>query len=86
MYQIVAYIVGFHVTCNMPIFENFNKVIQNVFESWIFQKPVLLNFWKSHQIILASHMESFILGSEWHLFIYFLQYSKMKWNNINKKL
>jgi hypothetical protein len=50
----------------MCVKTNFLKFsIQNIFEIWIFKKPTFLNF-KSPKlfIILASHMESFILGSE----------------------
>jgi hypothetical protein len=45
-YQIVAEIVGFHMICNMPIFEKkFNfRVIRNIFENLIFQKPTFLKF------------------------------------------
>jgi hypothetical protein len=50
--------------------KNFHfEVIQNIFEIWIYQKATFLKFWKKKSqklfIILASHMESFILGSEW---------------------
>ena len=54
-----------------------------MFENWIFLKPTFLKFWKKSPklfIILASHMESFILGSECdHIFFLFF-YNIPKWN------
>jgi hypothetical protein len=53
-YQIVAYIVGFHMICNMTIFWKILnlKVIQNIFENLIFQKPTFLKFLKNHQNLI----------------------------------
>jgi hypothetical protein len=50
------------------------KVIQNIFEIWIFKNATFLKFWKNLQklfIILASHMESFIVGSERNIIFFF---------------
>jgi hypothetical protein len=73
-YQIVAYTVGCHMIWNMPIFEKFKSQGHSKYLwKWIFQKPRFLKISNKKAspklfIILASHMESLILASEWHVF------------------
>jgi hypothetical protein len=43
------------------------KIIQNIFENWIFKKSTFLKFWRKKNTEAVHYIESFILGSEWDL-------------------
>jgi hypothetical protein len=64
-HEIEAFVKGFNL---ISLKTNFRfKVLQNIFEIWIVIKLTFLNLEKSPKlfIILASHMESFMLVFHW---------------------
>jgi hypothetical protein len=64
-HEIEAFVKSFNLACLKTNFRKFS--IQNIFEIWVFKKATFLDFWKKSPklfIIVASHMENFILGSE----------------------